>query len=213
MIAQHKIQGLYAISDPDLIPDNELLYCIEQAILGGIRVLQYRNKSASKDTQYQQAHELSTLCKRYQVCFIINDDPHLAYSVQADGVHVGKDDGKIADARQILGDQSIIGVSCYNSLENAHNAIAQGADYIAFGRFFPSKTKPNALQADLSLLKQARTQLQKPIVAIGGINRDNAPQLIQCGANSIAVINDLFHDKEQIYHTAKTYQHFFDSIY
>ncbi len=209
--AKHKIHGLYAISDPNLITDDKLFYCIEQAILGGVRVLQYRNKSASKNLQYQQAHELRALCKHYDVCFIINDDPHLAYSVQADGVHVGKEDGKIADARHILGDQAIIGVSCYNRLENAHNAIAQGADYIAFGRFFPSKTKPHALQADVNLLQQARTQLPIPIVAIGGINRDNAPQLIQYGADSIAVINDLFADNQQIYPTAKLFQGFFHS--
>jgi len=204
-----KIQGLYAITDPELIPDNKLISSIEQAILGGARVIQYRNKTASKEIQQQQARQLSVLCKQHKVCFIINDDARLAHAVQADGVHVGKEDGKIADARQLLGNQAIIGVSCYNQLENAQRAITLGADYIAFGRFFPSKTKPQAIQADPTLLKQAAAQLHVPIVAIGGINRDNAQQLIQYGADSIAVINDLLHDNQQIYNTAKTYQAFF----
>ena len=204
-----KIQGLYAITDPDLIPDDKLIASIEQLILGGARVIQYRNKSAAKKIQYQQAAQLSLLCKQHKVCFIVNDDAQLAHAVNADGVHVGKEDGKIADARQLLGEQGIIGVSCYNRLENAQKAIARGADYIAFGRFFPSKTKPQAVQADPALLKQAAAQLHVPIVAIGGINRNNAQELIQYGADSIAVINDLLHDKQQLYNTAKIYQAFF----
>lgn len=206
-----RIHGLYAITDPDLIADNQLLCAIENALRGGARVVQYRNKSATKQIQYQQAGELSRLCKDYNVCFIINDDPQLALDVHADGVHVGREDGKIEDARTLLGKKAIIGVSCYNQLEAAYHAIAQGADYVAFGRFYPSKTKPDAVQADITLLQQAAKQLHVPIVAIGGINRDNAQQLIQCGADSVAVINDLLCDKQQIYHTAKIYQTFFNS--
>ncbi|MCU7799061.1 MAG: thiamine phosphate synthase [gamma proteobacterium symbiont of Lucinoma myriamae] len=205
-----KIHGLYAITDPDLIPAEQLLTSVEQVILGGARIIQYRNKSASKAIQYEEASQLSSLCKQHQICFIINDDPQLAKAVNADGVHVGKEDGKIADARKQLGKQAIIGVSCYNQLENAQRSIEQGADYVAFGRFFPSKTKPDAVQADLQLLKEASQQLNVPIVAIGGINRDNAQKLIQCGASSVAVINDLFHKNQEIYTTAKKYQAFFN---
>lgn len=205
-----RINGLYAITDPDLISAEKLIASVEQVILGGARVIQYRNKSASKTTQYDEANELSILCKQHQVCFIINDDPQLAKAVNADGVHVGKEDGKIADARKQLGNQAIIGVSCYNQLENARRSMTQGADYVAFGRFFPSKTKPDAVQADLQLLKEAAQQLSMPIVAIGGINRDNAQELIQCGASSVAVINDLFHNYQEIYNTAKVYQAFFN---
>ncbi|MCU7939738.1 MAG: thiamine phosphate synthase [gamma proteobacterium symbiont of Bathyaustriella thionipta] len=206
----NKINGLYAITDPRLIPEEKLIASVEQAILGGARVIQYRNKLASKTTQYTQAGQLSTLCKQHNICFIINDDPQLAKAVKANGVHVGKKDGQIADARKQLGSQAIIGVSCYNQLNNAHDSIAQGADYVAFGRFFPSKTKPHAVQADLQLLKEASVQLSVPIVAIGGINRDNVQQLIQCGANSVAVINDLFHNNQDIYNTAKIYQALFN---
>lgn len=206
-----KIQGLYAITAPELIAPEKLISSIENAILGGAKIVQYRNKLASHAQQYQQARELSHLCKQHQVCFIINDDPQLAKAVNADGVHVGKEDGKITDARKQLGSQAIIGVSCYNKLENAQKAIAQGADYVAFGRFFPSKTKPDAVQANLQLLEQAVQQLNVPIVAIGGVKRDNAQELIKRGAHAIAVINDLFHDRQKIYNTAKIYQEFFSS--
>lgn len=211
-ISLHKkksIRGLYAITDPDLIPSKNLISAVTEAILGGAQVIQYRDKSASKTQQHEQAGQLSRLCKRHHVCFIINDDPKLAKAVAADGVHVGKEDGKIADARAILGQQAIIGVSCYNQLANAHKAISQGADYVAFGRFYPSKTKPDAVQADLLLLEQASAQLTVPIVAIGGVTPETAPQLIKCGADAIAVINDLFHNKQDIYNTAKVYQSLF----
>ncbi|MCP3851148.1 MAG: thiamine phosphate synthase [Gammaproteobacteria bacterium] len=207
----HKIQGLYAITAPELISSERLVFSVEQAILGGTQILQYRNKQASESEKLHQASQISQLCRQHQVCFIINDDPQLAKAVNADGVHVGKEDGKIADARSLLGDQAIIGVSCYNRLDNAESAIAQGADYVAFGRFFPSKTKPNALQADLKLLEQAHQQLNVPIVAIGGIKRDNAQELIKRGADSIAVINELFHDEQEICSTARLFSGLFRS--
>ena len=203
------IQGLYAITDAELIADNDLFTAVEAAILGGAKVIQYRNKSASQLQQYQQALQISSLCRQHHVLFIINDDPVLAREVNADGVHVGRDDGKIADARQQLGAHAIIGVSCYNQLKNAEDAIAQGADYVAFGRFFPSQTKPHALQAELSLLDQASRHLSVPIVAIGGITLHNARQLISHGADAIAVIHSLFHDKQEIMNTAKAYQALF----
>ncbi len=207
----HKIQGLYAITAPELISSERLIFSVEQAILGGTQILQYRNKQASESEKLQQASQISQLCRQHQVCFIINDDPQLAKAVNADGVHVGKEDGKIADARSLLGDQAIIGVSCYNRLDNAESAIAQGADYVAFGRFFPSKTKPNALQADLKLLEQAHQQLNVPIVAIGGIKRDNAQELIKRGADSIAVINELFHNEQEVCSTARMFSGLFRS--
>lgn len=209
-IHEQKIKGLYAITDPQLLPDELLLTSVEQAILGGTRIIQYRNKQASMTVQEHQAQQLSDLCKQHQVCFIINDNPQLAKRVNADGVHVGKEDGKISDARQQLGDKAIIGVSCYNHLDNALRAIEQGANYVAFGRFFPSQTKPEAVQADLQLLEAAAEQLSVPIVAIGGVTRNNAAQLIKRGAHAVAVINDLFHDKQSVYNTAKTFKALFE---
>jgi len=205
----HKIQGLYAITDPTLIPDEQLISSVKSAILGGAKVIQYRNKLISKSQQYQQAEQLSHLCQQHHVTFIINDDAVLAKAVQADGVHLGQDDGKISYARKQLGKQAIIGVSCYNQLNNAINAVHQGADYVAFGRFFPSNTKPDAVQAEFDLLQDARQQIAVPLVAIGGINLNNAPSLIKQGADAIAVIHSLFHDTQEIYNTAKNYQALF----
>ena len=204
------IKGLYAITDPELISDEALLDTVKKAIEGGASIIQYRNKYASKTVQQQQARQICQLCKAHQVCFIINDDPELAKLVDADGVHVGKEDGKIADARKQLGKHAIIGVSCYNRLENAHDAIKQGADYVAFGRFFPSRTKPNAVQAELDLLEAAAKELTVPFVAIGGITLHNATQLISRGAHAVAVINDLFQDNQAVYNTAKEYKALFD---
>jgi thiamine-phosphate pyrophosphorylase len=207
-----KIRGLYAITAPELIPPEELISSVESAILGGAKIIQYRNKLASEAQKYQEANQISQLCKQHEVCFIINDDPQLAKTVHADGVHVGKEDGKIADAREQLGEQAIIGVSCYNQLKNAEKAITEGADYVAFGRFFPSTTKPDAVQADFQLLEQAVKQLNVPIVAIGGVKRDNAQELIKRGAHAVAVIDDLFHDRHEIYNTARIYQEYFSSL-
>ena len=207
-----RMQGLYAITDAELISDAQLFSSIESAILGGAKIIQYRNKSASKSQQYEQAVQLNTLCQQHQVTFIINDDPVLAKAVHADGVHLGQDDGKIADARQRLGQQAIIGVSCYNRINNAEHAVKQGADYIAFGRFFPSNTKPDAKHAELTLLQDAAERFTIPIVAIGGITLKNAPEIIKHGANAIAVIHSLFHDTQEIYNTAKTYQTLFKSF-
>ncbi|MBT8440486.1 MAG: thiamine phosphate synthase, partial [Gammaproteobacteria bacterium] len=122
---------------------------------------------------------------------IINDDARLAQQVEADGVHLGQEDGNITHARQLLGDDKIIGVSCYNKIELASQAADEGANYIAFGRFFPSRTKPNAIQAHADILHQAK-DLQLPVVAIGGISQDNAPDLINAGADMVAVIDAIF---------------------
>ncbi len=205
-LIQEKIHGLYAITDPHLIATEHLIVAVEQAILGGAQVIQYRNKLANKAQQLHEAQQLQQLCQIHNVCFIINDDAQLALESHADGIHIGKHDGKISHARQILGDKAIIGVSCYNSLELAQDAILQGADYIAFGRFFPSQTKPKAISAPLELLHRGRKQLDCPIVAIGGVNRANARQLIQAGASAIAVIHELFHHQVSVYNTAKQLQ-------
>lgn len=207
--ALHQIYGLYGITDPILLSDTELLTGVSAAIKGGLKVLQYRNKKLSVEDQYQQALALSELCRQHQVCFIINDNYELALKVGADGVHIGKDDGRVSAARSYLGADAIVGVSCYNDISNAKKAISEGASYVAFGRFFPSKTKPQAVQAKLDLIKEAREQLAVPVVAIGGINRENATQLIARGAHSVAVIHDLFHNMQSIYETAKAYHQLF----
>jgi len=190
------LKGLYAITDPNLIADNELYDKVSQAIEGGIAILQYRNKTAEHEIQYQQAKMLSTLCKTKNVIFIINDNIQLAKQVCADGVHLGKTDQQIHLAREQLGETAIIGISCYNDLNRAIDAQKEGASYVAFGRFFPSKTKPKAIQADLNLLSQATKKLSIPIIAIGGINDTNIHKVITYNIESVAIINAIFAQKD-----------------
>lgn len=190
-----RLKGLYAITDPELM-GKDLLPMSEQAILGGINILQYRNKSANKEQQYYEAASLAELCKKYNVMFIINDDTELAIKVDADGVHLGQKDLSLSKARELIGKNKIIGVSCNNQLSLAEDAQKNGADYIAFGRFFTSQTKPDAPQAELNVLTHARKIIQLPIVAIGGIKPDTASVLINAGADMLAVINSIFGQKD-----------------
>ncbi len=189
-IDMNKMQGLYVITDGST--GDTLLSKVEQALRGGAAIVQYRDKTTDQARREQEAAALRSLCQQHHALFIINDDVALAKAVQADGVHVGRDDSALTAARDALGKAAIIGVSCYNQLELALNAAEQGADYIAFGSFFPSPTKPNAPRATLELLHQARQQLTLPICAIGGITLDNAPDLLANGADMLAVITDVF---------------------
>lgn len=184
-------RGLYAITDDLLIAPEELLNSAEQAILGGAVMIQYRSKFLDVCLKQRQAAELVALCQRHAVPLIINDDVELALRVGADGVHLGKSDHTIEVARTLLGDNAIIGISCYNELARAQQAKEAGADYIAFGRFFSSQTKPLAIQATISLIGQAKP-FGLPIAVIGGIRHDNASSLIEAGADLLAVVQGVF---------------------
>ena len=186
------MKGLYTITDPELIPTDELLSSVEQAIAGGATLVQYRNKQASPDIQYREAASLATLCKYHGVIFIVNDNVALAAEVAADGVHLGRDDPDIGAARQDLGRDAIIGVSCYNDISRARNAARAGANYLAFGRFFPSQTKPQAAPVTMELLRRARQEFSLPLAAIGGITPENGAQLVAAGADMLAVIHGVF---------------------
>ena len=188
------IHGLYAITDPALIPDRQLLPAAEAALRGGARLLQYRDKTATPAQRRHRASQLQTLCRQYGALFLVNDDPALAAEIEADGVHIGQSDGGIARARQRLGPDKIIGVTCHGDLTLAEQAAEAGADYVAFGRFFPSRTKPQAPPADSAILQQARKRLAIPLVAIGGIDPSNGGQLLKLGADALAVIHALFSD-------------------
>jgi len=185
-------RGLYAITDSTLIPDERLTQAVEQAILGGARLIQYRDKGIDSRRRLRQAQALNTLCHAHEVPLIINDDLELAARVNAAGVHLGKDDPPLFAARARLGKEFIIGVSCYNRLDLALDAARQGADYVAFGSFFPSPTKPAAPRADLTLLRKARQALALPIVAIGGITPVNGKALVAAGAEGLAVVSGVF---------------------
>ena len=189
---QPACRGLYAITDALLIPDERLTTAVEQAILGGARLIQYRDKSHDAARRLTQAAALNALCQRHAVPLIVNDDVELATQVGAAGVHVGKDDPAFAIARAHLGQNAIIGVSCYDRLDLALEAARAGADYVAFGAFFPSPTKPTETRASIALLRKARTALNVPIVAIGGITPDNAPLLLDVGADALAVVSGVF---------------------
>ena len=181
-------RGLYAITDG---PRDDLLDVAAQALAGGARLLQYRDKTRDHARRLAEAGALQQLCRAHDAKLIVNDEVALARSVHADGVHLGKEDGELAPARAVLGSAAIIGVSCYNSIERARAAAAAGADYIAFGAFFPSPTKPHAPRAVPELLRQSAA-LGVPRVAIGGITPDNAPLLVEAGADFLAVVSAVF---------------------
>ncbi len=185
------LYGLYAIT-PNGATGERLVEMALEALEGGARILQYRDKSKDAKRRLEEARALNALCRRHNALFIINDDVELALTCHAHGVHLGKDDAALDQARRRLGDDAVIGVSCYNDFHRARSAARQGADYLAFGAFYPSPTKPQAARADLALLKRARKELSLPVVAIGGITTENAQPLIESGAHMVAVIQGLF---------------------
>jgi thiamine-phosphate pyrophosphorylase len=181
-------RGLYAVTPSDLEPSAMISRC-RRVISGGAAMLQYRTDDVP---DVELARALCELCRDSGVRFIINDDPMFAARTGADGVHLGRHDASIEEARAILGPDAIIGASCYDDLELARSAQGLGADYIAFGAMRRSTTKPEAPIAPVSLLEAARG-LNLPVVAIGGITLSDAPELIAAGADLLAVISDLFH--------------------
>ena len=185
------IKGLYAIT-PDMADTDLLLQKVEAALQGGINILQYRNKLANHKLQTQQARVLLPLCRQYNVPLIINDSVKLCLTLDADGVHLGADNGNLAEVRARIGKDKVLGASCYNRFDLALVAQQAGASYVAFGACFASSTKPNAPVAGLELFTRAKTELNIPTVAIGGISLQNAPSVIQAGADAIAVINAIF---------------------
>ena len=193
-----KLRGLYAITPEPLVLDK-----VRAALEGGVALLQYRRKQRADPAE---ARQLAALARRYRVPFIVNDDLELALALDADGLHLGRDDGDLAAARSALPGK-LLGASCYDRVELAQRAVAAGANYVAFGSVFPSATKPAAVRAPLSLLA-AGSELGVPVCAIGGISLDNAPQAIAAGAALLAVISDLF-DAPDIRARARQYGRLF----
>ncbi|MBX3691859.1 thiamine phosphate synthase [Dokdonella sp.] len=180
--------GVYAITDG---PRDDLVEAVRAALAGGARLVQYRDKGTDRARRETEARALASLCRDHGAPLIVNDDVELAHAVGADGVHVGAGDASVIEARARLGPRAIIGVSCYNSIERARQLAGAGADYLAFGAFFPSPSKPTARPADPGVLCEAR-MLGLPLVAIGGINADNARLLVDAGADYLAVISAVF---------------------
>ncbi|MGH8190479.1 MAG: thiamine phosphate synthase [Rhodanobacteraceae bacterium] len=180
--------GLYAITDG---PRDDLTAAARAALGGGAAMLQYRDKTRDRDRRLQEARALAALCDEFSVPLILNDDLDLARASRAAGVHLGEDDATITDARRALGPGAIIGVSCYDSLERARSAAAAGADYLAFGAFFPTSTKSVTRRATTALLREAK-DFGLPLVAIGGITPDNGGPLVAAGADYLAAISGVF---------------------
>lgn len=189
-----KLSGLYAITNETLMPEAHFIQLAEAAISSGIGVLQYRDKSSNIQKRQRQASALKKLCDQHGVIFIINDDINLAQHVNADGVHIGKHDVNLKVARKQLGEHKIIGISCYNQLSLAKNAVNHGANYIAFGRFFDSSIKPDAAQANTQLIAEYKKSFSTPLCCIGGITHKNYAPLVQAGTDMYAVISDVFRE-------------------
>ena len=202
------LRGLYAIT-PDTPDGVRLLTDVEAALRGGCRILQYRDKLSDKAEQVARARALRRMTTAFGATLLINDDLALTCLVQADGVHLGGEDGCLVAARAILGPDRLLGASCYANLAHAGPALAAGADYIAFGAVYPSPTKPQAARATVDLLREAKSGFAAPLCAIGGITLDNAPPLIAAGVDLLAVITDLF-SAPDIAARAAQYQHLFE---
>ena len=188
----HRLKGLYAITDPQLTPPDTLPPQVEAALRGGAKVIQLRDKSRDQGLRLHLAHQLRDLTRDYGALLIINDDVALCRACGADGVHLGQEDMDLAEARDWLGEGFLIGATCHGSVALAREALAAGADYLAFGRFFPSATKPDAPPADLASIRTFLAGCPVPTVAIGGITLNNAAPLLEAGFTMLAVVQDVF---------------------
>jgi len=187
-----KLRGLYAITAPKLTPPQTMVQQVQAALSGGARIIQLRDKSSDRALRLRLAQQLRKLTAQHDALLIINDDVDLCIAVQADGVHLGQEDMTLVQARDLLGPDFIIGATCHGSVELAEQARKNGADYLAFGRFFASSTKPDAPPADLAAIGEFVRRCPLPTVAIGGITLNNAAPLLEAGFAMLAVVNDVF---------------------
>lgn len=192
MRLEAKLCGLYVITDSHLMPRQRFADMVEAAVQNGATIVQLREKDTPRDEVVRLGRELLAVTRRYHALLIINDDPGVAREIGADGVHVGREDPAIAETRAIVGDDAIIGVSCYGDVGKAVAAEQSGADYVAFGSPFPSPTKSGKGETPIGIFQAAKQRVSVPIFAIGGIHIGNAQQLIDAGADGIAVVSGVF---------------------
>lgn len=185
------LKGLYVITDEHLTPDEEVYSYIEEALLAGASIVQYRNKTKTDDEVEEVCRSLQALCSKHKVPFIIDDRPQLATKINADGIHIGKNDMSLEEARKIF-PKGIIGVSCYGSIRKAREAEEEGADYVAFGSFFPSPTKPHSGVISINVLHKAKEAIKIPICAIGGISQTNIGEIASTKTDMISVVSAAF---------------------
>ena len=186
---------LYAVTDSAWLEGRSLAEVVKEAIEGGATIVQYREKNKSYDDMLKEAREVCAVCREYGVPFIVNDSVELAMAVDADGVHLGLDDGDLKAARKLMGDDKIIGASTHN-VQEALSAQAQGADYLGCGAVFGSTTKTDISSITPEILAQVTSAVQIPVVAIGGINRDNISKLNGCSLAGAAVVSAIFAQKD-----------------
>lgn len=187
------LKGLYVITDQKLIPRDRFIETVEKAIRGGAKIIQLREKDTPEEEIIRLGKELLKITRRYGIPLIINDSPKLAMEIGADGVHLGKDDTEILEARKILGGEAIIGVSCYGDIERGLKAEKEGADYLAFGTPFFTPTKADRKPTPFEVLREAKRRITKiPVFAIGGITKENAQSVLETGVDGIAVITAVF---------------------
>ncbi len=189
-MGRRRISDLYLLTEPCV----DLFERVSVALQNGVGIVQYRQKNENKNGHQVMACRLRDLCRSYQALFIVNDDPGIALICQADGVHLGQGDISVARARDILGDQALIGRSTH-TLGEAIQAEQQGADYIGFGCLFPTASKSDTVSSSLEELRRVSDSVTLPIVAIGGIHAGNAAQAIRSGADAVAVISAVMQAK------------------
>lgn len=185
------MKGLYLVT-PDWDDTEKLVAASEQAIAGGASVLQYRHKTATHELRMEQAAALLALCRRLNVPLIINDHTTLCEQLDADGIHVGGTDASVAQVRAILGEDKIVGASCYGDLQLARDATAAGASYVAFGGFYPSRVKKYEVTTPPDIITRALAEIDLPLCVIGGMTPNNARPLIELGAHSVAAISSVY---------------------
>ncbi len=185
------LKGLYVITDDTLTPDETVVAQVERSLDAGAGIVQYRNKVHTDEQVEAVCRQLQDLCREKGALFVIDDRPYLAHKIAADGLHIGKDDIKLEEARKIF-TQGIIGVSCYGSVRLAREAEEEGADYVAFGSFYPSPTKPHSGVVSKSVLRKAKEALRIPVCAIGGINLENISDVARESPDMIAVVSAVF---------------------
>ena len=186
---------LYAVTDRTWLNGASLYSQVEQAIKGGTTFVQLREKQLDKERFLEEAKEIKQLCKKYRVPFVINDDVDIALGINADGVHVGQSDMEAGDVREKMGPEKIIGVSA-QTVEQALLAQRRGADYLGVGAVFPTTSKDDATEVSFETLKAICQAVSIPVVAIGGIGKDNIQQLSGSGICGIAVISAIFAQKD-----------------
>lgn len=191
MNTQYNLRGLYLVT-PDWDDTEQLLQATEQALQAGPAIVQYRHKTADAAQRKVQASALLALCRRYRVPFVINDFIDLCLELDADGVHVGGTDTSVAQTRAQIGADKILGASCYGSMELARNAAKDGASYVAFGGFYPSRVKKYEVSTPASIVSQAKAEIALPCVVIGGMTVGNSRPLVALGADMVAAISSIY---------------------